>query len=65
MTSEMQEKFSGDLKIIKTDLSACIDCWEEAMSRTVKSPAAAGRSKGKVLEYIVCNVIFTARQHNG
>ena len=62
MTSDLQEKLSGDLKVIQTDLTACIDCWEEAMSRTVKSPAAAGRSKGKYLDqHVVCKIIFTAR----
>ena len=66
MTSDLQEKLSGDLKVIQTDLTACIDCWEEAMSRTVKSPAAAGRAKGKYLDQQkVCNIIFTPSQRSG
>ena len=50
MASDLQEKLSSDLKVIQADLNACTDCWEEAMNRTLRSPAAAGRSKGKNLD---------------
>ena len=59
IASDLQEKLSSDLKVIQADLNACTDCWEEAMNRTLKSPTAADRSKGKKLnKIIVCNVIL-------
>ena len=48
LTSDLQEKLSCELKVIQADLTACNDCWEEAINRTEKIPAKDNLAKGTV-----------------
>ena len=49
LTSDLQEKLSRDLKTIQAELTACNDCWEEAINRTEKAPAKENPTKGAIV----------------